>query len=109
MGADAAPEHVVAPGLVGEHQGQQDDDDDGHDLERVPAGGGVVHGQVVGGLGGGDHHVGVQADEDRHDAGGDGDRGGGEGETRAVLIDQPDGGEDGEDGQQLDRVEEEIA
>ena len=31
--ADAAAEHVVGPGLVGEYDRQEDDDDDGHHLE----------------------------------------------------------------------------
>src|SRR5215813_14601705 len=107
--ADAPAEHVVGPALVEADYGQQDDDDNRHDLERIPAGRGVLHGQVVGRLGGGDHHVRVQAREDRDDARGDRDGGRGEGEAVAALVDQPDGGEDGEDGQQLDRVEEERA
>ena len=105
--ADAPPEHVVGPGLVGEHHRQEDDDDDGHHLERVRARRGVVHGEVVGRVGAGDHHVGVQVDEDRQDAGRDGDGGRGEGEALAVVVDEPDGGEDGEHGEQLDHVEEE--
>src|SRR4029077_2680630 len=107
LAADAPAEHVVGPGLVGEDHGQEDDDDDGHHLERVPSGGRVVHGQVVRRVGGGDHHVGVEVNEDRQDAGRDGDGGGGEGEALAVLVDQPDGGNDGEHGEQLDHVEEE--
>src|SRR4029077_13884213 len=107
LAADAPAEHVVGPGLVGEDHGQEDDDDDGHHLERVPSGGCVVHGEDVRRVGGGDHHVGVQVGEDRQDARRDGDGGGGEGEALAVLVDQPDGGNDGEQGEQLDHVEEE--
>src|SRR5215469_150385 len=95
LGADPPPEDVVGPGLIGEHDRQKDDGDDGHHLERVRGGGRVVHGEVVGGAGGGDHHVGVQAGEDRHDGRGHGDGGGGEGKTVPVrLVDQPCGGQD---------------
>src|SRR5580693_6129263 len=105
--ADAPAEYVVGPGLVGQYHRQEDDDDDGHHLEGVPAGGGVVHGEVVRRVGGGDHHVGVQVNEDRDDAGRDGDGGRGEGEALAVVVDQPGGGQDGQDGEELDHVEEE--
>src|SRR5215471_6659511 len=90
--ADAAPEHVVGPGLVDEHHRQQDDRDDAHHFERVRRRCGAVDRQVVGRAGGGDHHVGVQADEDRHDAGRDRDRGRGEGEAVAMVVDQPERG-----------------
>src|ERR1019366_4935141 len=76
-------------------------------LEGVRSGRCVVHGEVVRRVGAGDHHVGVQAGEDRYDAGRHRDGGRGEGETVAAGVDEPDGGDGGEHGEQLDRVEEE--
>ena len=107
--ADPPAEDVVGPGLIGEDQRQEEEDDDGHRLERIRIGRRVVHGEAVGRVGTGHHHVGVQANEDRDDAGRRGDRGRGEGEAVAVRVDQPDRGQDGDDGEQLKRPEKEGA
>ena len=107
--ADPPAEDVVGPGLIGEDQGQEKEDDDGHRLERIRIGRRVVHGEAVGRVGTGHHHVGVQANEDRDDAGRRGDGGRGEGEAVAVRVDQPDRGQHGDDGEQLQRPEKEGA
>ena len=68
-GAFEAPvEDVEGPSLVQQHEREEDHRHDRHHLQRVAAGGGVVDGEVVGGVGAGDHHVRVQLDEDRADA-----------------------------------------
>ena len=68
-----------------------------------------MHGEAVGRVGARHHHVGIQADEDRDDAGRHRDRRGRERESVPALVDQPDGGEDGQDRQQLERPQKERA
>ena len=45
VGADAFAEHVVRPALVDEHDGHEDQRNDGHDRQRVLRRGGVVDGE----------------------------------------------------------------
>ena len=66
-----------------------------------------MNGEAVGRVGARDHHVGVQADENRHDARRHRDCGGGEREAVPAVVHQPDGGQDGEDRQQLKRPQKE--
>ena len=65
---DAGAEDVEGPALVDQHEREEDHGDDRHHGQRVVAGGRVVDGQVVGGVGARDHHVRIQVDEDRADS-----------------------------------------
>ena len=45
VGADAFAEHVVRPALVGDHDGDEDQGDDGHNRQCILRGGSVVDGE----------------------------------------------------------------
>src|SRR5262245_32581626 len=105
---DPTPEHVVGPGLVDQDGGQEYHHDDGHYLECVRRGRGVLDGQVGGRALAGDHHVRIEIAEDRQYHAPDRHRGGDEGPAPAAHHDQPGRGEDGDQGGELSEVEQEA-